>query len=121
MNDCTNLAVNDRVCINNEAVGSVVRVLSKYVEVKPVVGPLRLGYTRKYFRRDGFEWGVGAGSWGINMIEPWDEEKHAPAVALHDLKLARMNIGVHVSRRANKLSLEQINEIKEILLKAEGE
>ena len=119
MTDCTNLAVDDRVCINNATVGAVVKALSKYVEVRMVVGGLIVGYTRKYSRRDGFEWG-GSSGWTRNYIEPWDEEKHAPAVARQDLKLARENISRHVAKSADKLSLEQINEIKAILFKAEG-
>ena len=112
MTDCTNLAVDDRVCVNGEALGSVVKVLSRYVEVQ------QGEYTRKYSRRDGFEW--GGDTWIRNFIEPWDEEKHAPLVAKHDLKLARFYISRHVAKSADKLSLEQINEIKEILFEAEG-
>lgn len=112
MTDCTNLAVDDRVCVNRVALGSVVRVLGRYVEVR------HEECTRKYSRRDGFEW--GGGTWNQNIIEPWDEEKHAPLVAKHDLKLARLYISRHVAKHADKLSIEQINEIKEILFKAEG-
>jgi hypothetical protein len=121
MTDCTNLAVGDRVCINNSTGGTVVKAFSKYVAVKAVYNTLLdHQYERNYSRRDGTEWGGGSGYWNRNFIEPWNEEKHAPAVAQQDLIAARRNIAGHVSKRADRLSLGQINEIKAILLKAEG-
>lgn len=115
MSDCTGLKVGDRVCMNREAIGSVVRLLSKYVEVQPVVGLMLIGHIRKYSRRDGFEWGAG-GFGPRHFIQPWDEEKHAPLVEKHELLRARRNISVDVRQRAELLTLEQIDRIKEILI-----
>jgi hypothetical protein len=119
--DCSNLSAGDRVCIDGQQLGAVVKVFARYVEAQPVVGPFLLGRIRKYSRRYGTEWGGGSSYWNRNFIEPWNEEKHAPAVAQQDLIAARRNIAGHVSERADKLSLGQINDIKAILLKAEGE
>jgi hypothetical protein len=118
MTDCTNLAVGDRVCINGQQLGTVVKVFARYVEAQPVVDLIFAGSKRKYSRRDGFEWGAD-GFGPRNFILPWDEEKHAPEVAWHELLRARRNITHDVREYAAWLSLEQINEIKAILLKAE--
>jgi hypothetical protein len=120
MTDCTNLAVGDRVCINNGAVGSVVRALSKYVEVQPVVGLIFVGSKRKYSHRDGFEWGASSGFGPRSCITPWDEEKDAPRIAQYSLEKARRNIGLIVGKHSPTLSLNQINKIRSVLNEAEG-
>ena len=114
MSDCSNLTVGDHVCMNREALGSVVRVLGKYVEVQPIVNSLLLGHIRKYSRRDGFEWGQ-TGFGPRHFIERWDEEKHAPLVAKHDLRRARRDISRHVAAYADTMSLEKIERIRAIL------
>jgi len=120
MTDCTGLVVGSRVCINNSAEGGVVRVLSKYVEVRLVVGPLYMGHTRKFYRRNGWEWGSHS-SYHSAFIMPWDEEKHAPIVAHHKLLNSRKNISDEIRRGADRLTLDQINRIREILKEEGGE
>jgi hypothetical protein len=101
--------------MNRETLGSVVRVLGKYVEVQPIVNLLLLGQIRKYSRRDGFEWGAG-GFGPRRFIEPWKEEKHAELVEKHDLLSARRDITSYLRSYAHQLTLEQVERIREILV-----
>jgi len=114
MTDCTGLVVGSRVCIDNSVEGAVVKVFSKYVEVRLVAGPLCMGHTRKFYRRDGWELGSHRPI-RATIIVPWDEEKHAPIVAHHELLNSRKNISDEIRRGADRLTLGQIERIREIL------
>ena len=120
MDDCTGLVAGSRVCINNSAEGAVVRVLSKYVEVRLVVSHLWMGHTRKFYRRNGWEWGSHSSYHGA-FITPWDEEKHAPMVAYYKMLNSRKSISDEVRRGADRLTLGQIERIREILKEEGGE
>jgi hypothetical protein len=118
--DCSNLSAGDRVCIDGQQLGAVVKVFARYVEAQPVVGLIFVGRKRKYSRRDGFEWG-GSSSFGHrSCITPWDEEKDAPRIAQYSLEKARRNIGLIVGKHSPTLSLNQINKIRSVLNEAEG-
>ena len=115
--DCSALVVGSKVCVDNRHSGVVVAVFAKYVEVNSKHDFYSHDYTRRYARRDGYEWGgVRSPGFGVrSTIEPWDEEKHAPLVARHELLTGRRMIPDIVQRAAPGMSMEQIEQIKAVI------
>jgi hypothetical protein len=113
MADCTGLKEGDNVLIDNEKVGIVVKVHSKYFEVQVT---LPYPTIKKFARQTGYMWGETRGFGGYRTsAQPYNEEKHKAAVSRFNLMTARKDITYDVQRNAPSLSIDQVERIRAIL------